>query len=583
MGIRKDYKLRYKTNPKILKALKRGWAISSEEPRRFQDESTVIPGQELRLCGGDAPVEDSSGGNRKFSRLSRQLYSFGLHSPDETMPSILRPAGNQKEESYHDQIPRYVEGNRVVHMPTLMDNFGNVYSEHLHASPKCRQPKFALPSEEEVVQGLGCYFVIECSVCAFRSVQYRFFNVLSDPEGTRGRPRAEINVLSGAFLVNSDISSNSFIKLFASLNIPPPSERSLITNSNYACHPIATAGQNQLHCNRVALQKILAHQENSGATLAMDVAYNNPPKGRCMSQPATQATAPVIEYNTERQMVVDMQTFTQVCATGNVVCNHNCGYVNYPQGQSMSDVERRATEAIPAVMGKDNIAIAHVLSDGSTQIKSALVEHHIEKLECNLHVSRGQERLFFKKAWSPEFLYDAPKNQHSDFKKKISTAIRRRCTLELHRYRQRYPVNDRKFFHRVEKARKTIVPCLTGDHSNCGKNSIVCKAKRRFRIPGLPPLVVNDTDRNNLQEVVDYKLHPHMVIKQRKLYTTNRVEAFHHRTFKTCPKNKLMKRSFQARCMAAVLADSLGVDKSIARVAGVLGCRLSRTIIRSLQ
>ena len=35
--------------------------------------------------------------------------------------------------------------------------------------------------------------------------------------------------------------------------------------------------------------------------------------------------------------------------------------------------------------------------------------------------------------------------------------------------------------------------------------------------------------------------------------------------------------------MAAVLADSLVVDKSIARVAGVLWCRLSRTIIGSLQ
>ena len=140
-----------------------------------------------------------------------------------------------------------------------------------------------------------------------------------------------------------------------------------------------------------------------------------------------------------------------------------------------------------------------------------------------------------------------------------------------------------QFSQSYEYAQGKIMPCLIGDHSNCGKNSIVCKAKQIFRIPGLSPLFVNNTDRNNLQEVVDYKLHPHMVIKQHKLYTTNRVEAFHHRTFKTGPKNKLMKKSFHARCMAAVLADSLGVNKSIARVAGLLGCRLSRTVIWSQQ
>ena len=139
------------------------------------------------MFGGDTPAEDCSGGNRKFSRLSRQLYNLGLHYPDETISSI--PAGNQKEPN-HDKIPRYAKGNRVFHMPTLMDNFSNVYSEYLHASPKCRQPKFALPSEDEVVQSLGCFFsVIECSVCTFRSVQYVFFfKVLSDPESIQGRP-----------------------------------------------------------------------------------------------------------------------------------------------------------------------------------------------------------------------------------------------------------------------------------------------------------------------------------------------------------------------------------------------------------
>ena len=55
-----------------------------------------------------------------------------------------------------------------------------------------------------------------------------------------------------------------------------------------------------------------------------------------------------------------MQTFNQVCATGNVVCNHDCGYVTYPQDQAMFDVERRVKEAIPVVRGEDNIAITRV-------------------------------------------------------------------------------------------------------------------------------------------------------------------------------------------------------------------------------
>ena len=74
--------------------------------------------------------------------------------------------------------------------------------------------------------------------------------------------KAHEGILSGAFLVNSDISSNSSVKLFSSWNIaltthpPPPLPLLSFSNKQQFCvTPIANAGQKQLHCNRAALQK----------------------------------------------------------------------------------------------------------------------------------------------------------------------------------------------------------------------------------------------------------------------------------------------------------------------------------------
>lgn len=510
--------------------------------------------------------------SRNFKRLDRDIYELG-HPQPGLAPSILRPQhGVENKDPTLDDHRKYADGNRICHLPTLAAVLSDLYCQHQQSSASCTEPNFKFPADSETFQGLGSYVHIHCLQCGFQSSKYHLFqNELTSSK--RGRPRALINVMTGNALMNSGVSMHTFQLICASLDIPPPSEKTLNKNAKSAADVIITEGDKQLHRNRAKLEQFLSHDTEKSAQLATDTCYNNPNKSRYMTLPATQACTPTFEYNTRRKLVVDLSVHSQVCQTGETVCRHSeCPTVNYPQGTAMTDVEKKSLISTIKTFEDSSIPIETVLADGSTQLSSVLAQKNIEKHDCIHHLSRGQEREFYRQKWSPGMLN---LGSNAEVKKKLSVSIRQRCSTELTKARKKFPHDDNRFFACVERARKNIVPCYEGDHGLCSRNSLVCKPQWRKRTPQLE---LTPTDKINLQKVIDYKLSPAAVRKQRHLHSTNKVEAFHLRTFHLCPKAKLCKATFKARCYNAVLGDSVGRPKNLMNLGEALGCKYSASV-----
>ena len=234
-----------------------------------------------------------------------------------------------------------------------------------------------------------------------------------------------------------------------------------------------------------------------------------------------------------------MNVFSQVCPTGRTVCQHkDSPTVSYPQGKTLSDVEKVSAEATITKLNANNIPVAGVLCDGSGQLRSVLKKHNIEKLECVEHLSRGQESAFIRKDWSDGFLDQGVSNEA---KNTVSVAVRKRTSMELSHARKKSPNDDTKFLQFIEKPRQNIVPCLSGDHSKCGRFSLVCRSKSRQSKRLAPQLDLSAKDAKNMQEVVDYKLEKEKVAKQRHLLSTNKVEAFDLRTLRCHQKSETLQ------------------------------------------
>ena len=76
---------------------------------------------------------------------------------------------------------------------------------------------------------------------------------------------------------------------------------------------------------------------------------------------------------------------------------------------------------------------------------------------------------------------------------------------------------------------------------------------------------------------------PEMITKQRHMLTTNKAESVHRQTLRMVPKNKLMRRTYTARCLSVVLFDTLGIKKTAEKTATALGYTFSSEAERQLD
>ena len=468
------------------------------------------------------PAESSTEvtSDRNYSRLPRELYALGTRT-EGTPPSILRP----RDAACHliPEVPGrphsdYINGNRIINMDLLGNMLSSIYVMHHHQSSACHTPQFRFPCAAEKTQGLGTSVVVECGHCNFVSSNNVLYKKLCT--GKTGKPAAEINVRLGQYMASNSTSISSVQCLFAILDTKVPCGKTIGRNISKASTCQEVLGENQLEKNRMAVNEISDHLENDKnnpvcVIAACDTMYNNPSKGGNM-QPGTQSSTPFVEMNTAKQLIIGMETNSQICSKrkpGKLICNNHDGCTaNYKVGGSMSNVEKIAAasfhEKIKAgcLRGK----LSHFLTDGCNQAMSGINDRGIERLLCTQHLKRGQLRKFYSvlPSLSPGIF---GKNNPAGMKKQLGYIIADRCGAELKRARLRHR-DDSSFFAAMERCRKFILLCISGIHVKCPSSSYTCKrGNKNFVCTNQAPkqFLLSLQDVNTLQQVVDYRLVSH--------------------------------------------------------------------------
>ncbi|KAI8516515.1 hypothetical protein Bbelb_050960 [Branchiostoma belcheri] len=134
----------------------------------------------------------------------------------------------------------------------------------------------------------------------------------------------------------------------------------------------------------------------------------------------------------------------------------------------------------------------------------------------------------------------------------------------LHTARLHHPDSDTDYFHEVDRLRQSIANCVSGEHSKCsfelGCPEYPSNPDNRGPAPEIPGggnLAPSRADRDALQAMVESRLSPERVIRQRKLMTTNKSEGFDIRVLKAVPKAMNFKRNYSSQDHAAALTDSV--------------------------
>ena len=505
------------------------------------------------LCESNTQLTDnSSTSGGYFSIESGSFPCMSMQSAGRKNPNV---------------VP-VLEGNRIISMSRLTETMNFVYHTHSDKSEHCRG-NFIFPdyADRNMTQyGMGTVLTVQCTLCNFKDT-FKMFEELTRNDS--GRPAAKINRQLAVFMTKSAISYNDVRLLFSSLEIPPISETALINQVNYVSPKWKEINERMMDDNTQILKILKQHKEESsnGVLCMTDTCYNNPPKGRSMYQPGTQCVTPMLECETSKNMVIALTSMSKLCKKG-PRCNllHSGCTATMPVETPISSAEKNALIDNVKQVEMRGLTVEEVVCDGTaTKQLDAL---NIKKQHCLVHMARCQKRRVIKAQLSNRMVGSSNKKIHMRFKQKLSRAISCRCTMELATARQLHETNDEDFLSATSKAKDNILNCFSGDHSTCKESSLICAGRGKADsfpkyLPHNRAIEMNRSDRAALQAAIDYRLSRDASYKQRKLQTTNKVEAMHLSCLKLNPKMKTYKRNFSYRNHSAIHSNAIGSSKSI--------------------
>ncbi len=523
---------------------------------------------------------------RNMKRPEQHIYDLGVRDSDMPM-SVLRPKASSCDtevESSKTKDSDFITSNRIISMDELGTFMSQVALEHGRQDPPCQIPCLRFPKCHEIVQGLGSSVRVTCTNCNYMSACVRLYKVV---KGKVGRPNAVLNKRLGQWYENTSTSHDDTRLLFAMLDCQSPAEKTLSRNAQMADKVHVKKGEETLENNKKVVSEVLDHVGGHSIT-GSDTCYNNVPKGRHMSQPGTQTSTPFFDFTTKKPILIGMETRSQHCPQrrpGEMECRGDhpgCTQSAQPW-IPMSRVEQECTKVFYDDL-KDTVLEGKVkkhIADGCKTLMLDVNDADMEKLLCVRHVSRNQRTHFYKKNFSDTLLGQGTSVQYR--KTVLINSIMDRCSSELTKARHKFPRDDEKFYEMAEKARTNIVSCLEGNHAKCRQSSLVCRGSSSILKNGQRLYQMEDSDKRQIQEVIDVKLGPEVVVKQRYLLSTNVIEAMHLRTVKLCPKSKLYTGTHRGRHLNAVMLESLGLTKSVLVVGKEFGYTFGPEAVKTLE
>lgn len=438
---------------------------------------------------------------RNYSRLTREVYELGVRGKDEP-PSILRPKKNSvdPEEENSDKLT----SNRLVNMDTMSSLLSHCYAEHLNYKPRCRLPEFIFLKDTERYQGLGSSVQTKCVKCGFLLSHRDLYKKVSS-EG-RGRSEVEVNKRLGHFMSTNKMAVDTVIALFSVLDMRAPTEKTIMKHTYKCCDIQETLGKDLMIDNQKKVAELMTHnQDVDELIISGDTLYNNPAKGG-RRQPGTQCSSPFMEYYTNENLVVGLQTFSQFC----VKCKngsldkpgHKCTK-SYPKPGALSDAEKLAAAKVYSRIktGPLENKVSTFLGDGCNQQMTGINNKKIEKVRCTQHLKRGMRKKcydVFPKLSKGLFGTVNPAGR----KRALATTLCDRVAIEMKKARKLYKL-DSDWYKFMRLVRLNTLFCISGLHAFCDKASLVCRPKRNKKNTEVYNLTLKDIEK--LQPTIDYR------------------------------------------------------------------------------
>jgi hypothetical protein len=267
------------------------------------------------------------------------------------------------------------------------------------------------------------------------------------------------------------------------------------------------------------------------------------------------------------------------CSIASKLCNNqqNCSHSNckknYPSEETISSAENKLTmQNINKINSSQILNVSSITSDASCQIKKTSKTLGIRFYTCLVHRMRNVQKKFqHVKIQSYKKIGHVDK---STFMRLLANSVRKRAYREILRH-HRNTLNEDNFVEKTYEAIQNIVPCFSGEHRRCRRNSLVCAAHlKSYQTKFLPSgrhLRLVDCDKACIAKSLEKTLSRQQLTNMSRLNNTNKAESLHHRVMTYTTKQVTWIRNYFGMCHSAVHSSSFGTGQSTVLLATALG------------
>ena len=336
-----------------------------------------------------------------------------------------------------------------------------------------------------------------------------------------------------------------------------------------------------------------------------DGRYNNPcysSGGKTPSQPATQATALIIENSTPKKKIVSAATINKLCAKcGNdpdVECD-DCS-ANIPLDAAIGNEEKWTEMAVHSMVydAAGPSYIGYLTTDlDSTAAKGAqrAQMRPLVNLADTQHLGKAVKNAVLRAKFSTIMLGKQPVAKQEKLQRELAWDVKRRVEAEFSHAFKQHDGDLAAVKNHLSYSCDAILDCLS---ASCGKKcreySGVCGGPgqkrqgmwfhRRFCVKPGEEQELTREDRQAMRKCLAVRLSPASVEKQRFNTNTQKVESV-HRTFSKC--NSRMQtciRNFPGRIHSGIHMRNHGIAASTMKKCEAVGAQLTPggTVARKL-
>ena len=420
----------------------------------------------------------------------RPSAALSHHGHDEeTSDKLGREEGIPKrEESVGRGMEGGMPGNFIANIGQTERNFNKCIREHLLQNPDC-DGLVVLDSKRYLKMGLGVRTGLKCNTCTYMSkTTLPFYEEVCKAKNAPGPAAAKLNIQLQVGLTKNPIGNSAIRNILATLDIDPPSERGMQNVANDVSDVYTNINQEQLSKNRDKIGMVMAIRNNEPLgnpvkiAVEADGGYNNPPKGRSFSQPATQSWMPMFCSEKGLELPVALATKSKLCSRCNMGfdCGKSCTR-DFPLNTAMGSSEREMAKNCAEEVVKDGkLSIGAIVADGDSAIGNGIKEvcgDDIERQHCTRHLTKSVGRNIMKddlKSVAGRTKALTKKNMLD-----LSRFVGKRCAWEFNAAHKKCGNDIEKLVILCRNLKEGVIACLDGDWKTCRRVSLVCQAHKR--------------------------------------------------------------------------------------------------------